>query len=278
LNDWKTLISDQIARARDRLSTIDLTGARARSESARKALEAANAAAFSKGSRWTIVHASVGEASGEAKHSRGKLEHLERQEAELRAEIAHLELCLAIPERTAAAERNMLAAVARVDACSEELAAAEKTIRTLDEQLQINRAAMDASRKDAGARMLEAARSGQTVSTADTAHLIGQADAIEIAMKSAEAERDTKQAAQAAALKVAERAQHALLSLATEASEVALEAFAEQYVEQLAVHMANHWRSHKSFVGAPDVASRARARSQELLEAEPAGAFVGHGT
>jgi len=68
-----------------------------------------------------------------------------------------------------------------------------------------------------------------------------------------------------------------LLALATEASDVALQAFVEQYVEVLAVQQANLWRSPRSNVGPPDVAGRARARSQELLEVEPAPAFVGHG-
>jgi len=277
MSTWQILISDQIARARERLLDLDLTGARARHEAAHKVHEAAAATVFGAGERLTIEHGSVAILRGESKSARSRLENLERQEDGLRAEIARLTLHLAIPERTAAAEREMVAAVGLVDACTAELVEAERTIGTLDSQLLANRAAMDASRKDAGARMLEAARSGQTVSTADTAHLIGQADAIEIAMKSAESERDVKQAAQATAMKAAERAHHALLALATEASDVALQAFVETYVEQLAVHMANQWRSHKSSVGAPDVAGRARARSQELLEVEPAPAFVGHG-
>ncbi len=115
--------------------------------------------------------------------------------------------------------------------------------------------------------MLEAARTGAAASTDDTAQLISQLDAIELAIVSAQAEQQQCQQAMAAALAQAKQANHGVELIALEASEVAVQVFTEQYLPLLAEHMASHWRVHREYWRGQNVQQLAADAAQQLIEA-----------
>ncbi len=270
MTDWTTRIRAQIDNARARLAELDLTGARARAHAAQQRADATRAEHKIGTQSFTVEHHEVAEASGAAKQARKALEEMEGREARLRAEIQRLEQSLAIPERLEAAGFGSEQATAAVMRHAVQIRDAETTLRTLEEQLAATHAAIEQARSQAGARMLEAAKKGEQARPDDTAQLVAQADALELAKIAAADELASLRRVHEGMVGIAADAELKVRKIAAEASGVALAAFEAEYVERLAQHMANHWRAHGVNWRAPDLHGRAVERSQAIL------AEIGH--